>query len=60
MAGCSDEESLKLIGVWGKEGIQAMLEGSRRNRDVFTKISRELEEVGYSKTAERCSSELRN
>ena len=35
----SDEETLKLIEVWGDGAIQAVLEGSRWNKDTFVRIS---------------------
>ena len=46
----TNEEIVKLIDIWGDEAIQAMLEGSRRNKDVFVKISKEMKAAGYSKT----------
>ena len=46
MASCtwSDEETFVLIEIWGEDSIQAMLEGTRRNKDVFVKISKAIEE----------------
>ena len=35
MATWSKEETLKLIKIWSKDAIQAMLESARRNKDVF-------------------------
>ena len=41
------KKRLKLIEVWGEESVQAMLEGSKRNRDVFNKIAaREMRLLG--------------
>ena len=54
MANWTDEETLKLIEIWGGDAIQAMLEGCRRNKDVFVKISKELEAAGFSKKADQC------
>ena len=59
MASWTDEETLKLIEVWGEESIQAMLEGSKRNKEVFKKIAREMEAAGYEKTAEQCNSKIK-
>ena len=39
--------------------IQAMLEGSRSNRHVYGKISKEMEEMGFSKTADQCASKTK-
>ena len=46
MAVWNEEETLKLIEIWGEDSIQAMLEGSKRNKDVFNKISRKMEATG--------------
>ena len=43
----SDEETFVLIEIWGEDSIQAMLEGTRRNKDVFVKIAKAIEERGF-------------
>ena len=58
-ASWTDEETCKLIEIWGDESIQAMLEGWKRNRDIFYKIAREMEAAGYHKTSEQCNSKIR-
>ena len=50
MAIWSDEETHKLIEIWGEDNIQAMLKGSRRNKEVYARISKEMEMAGYKKT----------
>ena len=55
----SDEETLKLITIWGKDAIQAMLEGCRRNKEVFAKIAAEMQTAGYNKSAEQCSGKIK-
>ena len=55
MAVWGDAETLKLIDIWGEDAIQAMLEVSKRNKDVFKKISN----AGYDKTADQCNSKIR-
>ena len=37
-----------------------MLEGSKRNKDVYRKISQEMEAAGFSKTSEQCNSKMKN
>ena len=54
-----DEETFKLISVWGEDAIQAMLEGCRRNKECFEKISKQMNAAGYVKTAEQCSNEVK-
>ena len=55
----TDGETLKLVEIWGDDAIRAMLEGSRRNRDVFKKLGREMEAAGYSKTAEQYQGKIK-
>ena len=33
--------------------FQAMLEGSKQNRNIFNKIARKMEAAGYKKTANK-------
>jgi len=41
MSAWTDEEVMKLIQVWGKDAIQAQLEGCKHNKEVYTKVSKE-------------------
>ena len=59
MAVWNEEETLKLIEIWDKDSIQAMVEGSKRNKYVFNKISRKMEAAGYEKTADQCNNKIR-
>ena len=59
MANWSEEETLKLIEIWGESTIQAMLEGARRNKDVFIKIAHEMEAAGYTKSGDQCSNKIK-
>lgn len=59
MAVWTDEETLKLLDLWGEDSIQAMLEGSRRNKDVFAKIAKEMKHHGYDKSAEQCAGKIK-
>ena len=54
MMAWTDEETFKLIEVWGNESNQAMLEGCKGNRDIFNMIAHEMEAAGYHKTSEQC------
>ena len=55
----SDEETFVLTETWGEDSIQAMLEGTRRNKDVFMKIARAIEEQQFSKSAAQCSAKIK-
>lgn len=61
MAACtwSEEETFKLIEVWSEGAIQAMLEGTKRNKEVYLKIAKKLEEAGYIKSGEQCSNKIK-
>ena len=37
-AAWTDADVSKLIELWGKEGIQEQLEGSKRNKHVYEKL----------------------
>ena len=59
MAYWSKEETFKLISIWSEDNIQAQLEGCKRNREVYSKISRELSLAGYNRTYEQCREKLK-
>jgi hypothetical protein len=60
MASCwSDDETLWLISLWSEDRIQAMLEGSRKNRKVFETIAREMGSAGYHRSPDQCSGSFR-
>ena len=50
----SDAEIVKLIELWGEQGIQEQLEGSKWNRLVYAKLSSELAKHGIEKSGEQC------
>ena len=54
MASWTDEETFKLVEIWGDDRIQAQLEGCKRNKEVYERIAREMAVAGYEKTAEQC------
>ena len=54
----TDAETLKLITLWSEEGIQAMLEGCKRNKDVFLKLAKQMEAAGMDKTADQCNRKI--
>ena len=50
----TDEETHKLIALWGDDNIQAQLEGCKRNKEVYERIAKGMSESGHTKTAEQC------
>ena len=59
MANWTDEETFKLIEIWSRDAVQAVLESSRRNREIYSSIAREMEEAGYMKSADQCSRKMK-
>lgn len=48
-AGWSSEDTRALVSVWSQTNVQAELDGVKRNRTIFERISRELSELGVTK-----------
>ena len=44
----------------GRQKIQEELDGSVRNKNIYKKISKEMEEMGYSRDWEQCKSKIKN
>ena len=59
MAAWTDNEIYKLIDIWGDQTIQEQLEGCRRNREVFEKISKLMHEAGYDRTGTQCREKIK-
>ena len=47
------------MDFWGDDVIQCQLEGCKRNKDVYKKISRLMQEKGYIKTAVQCREKIK-
>ena len=54
----TDAEVFQLISCWAKEGIQEQLEGCKRNKHVFERLSRSLAEHNIEKTGEQCHTKV--
>ena len=61
MALWGDEETLKLIEVWGQDNIQAQLEGCKRNTQVFAKIASEMRDAAhwYERIRDQCQDKIK-
>ncbi|XP_026183030.1 uncharacterized protein LOC113142286 isoform X2 [Mastacembelus armatus] len=55
----SDEETLSLLDIWGKDSIQQSLKGCLKNRHIFTQIAQKMVERGYMRTAEQCQTRIK-
>ncbi|XP_053891194.1 uncharacterized protein LOC128840792 [Malaclemys terrapin pileata] len=50
----SERETLYLIAVWGEESVQAELRCSRRNADIYAKITQGVMDRGYTRDTQQC------
>ena len=55
----TDNETMKLIEHWGEEGIQEQLEGSKRNKHVYEKLSGALAKEGIMKSGVQCRTKVK-
>ncbi|XP_056133157.1 uncharacterized protein zgc:113263 [Lampris incognitus] len=55
----SDEETLNLLDIWGKDSVQRVLKGCLKNRPIFTLISQKMAERGYMRTVEQCQTRIK-
>ena len=55
----SEEETLKLIEIWGEDSVQAELEGCKRNKQVYEKIVRGMRAAGYNRTFVQCREKIK-
>ena len=59
-SGWTTEETRALVGVWGQANVQSKLDGVTRNRSIYARISKELDEVGYEKAWQQCRTKIKN
>ncbi|XP_034434543.1 uncharacterized protein zgc:113263 isoform X1 [Hippoglossus hippoglossus] len=55
----SDEETLHLLDIWGKDSVQRALKGCFKNRHIFTQIAHKMAERGYMRTVEQCQTRIK-
>lgn len=55
----SDEETLNLLDIWGKDSVQRALKGCLKNRHIFTQIAQKMVERGYMRTVEQCQTRIK-
>ncbi|MEQ2301161.1 hypothetical protein AMECASPLE_033099 [Ameca splendens] len=55
----SDEETLHLLDIWGKDSVQRALKGCLKNRHIFTQIAQKMSERGYMRTVEQCQTRIK-
>lgn len=55
----SDEETLHLLDIWGKDSVQRALKGCLKNRHIFTQIAQKMTERGYMRSVEQCQTRIK-
>lgn len=55
----SDEETLHLLDIWGKDSVQRALKGCLKNRHIFTQIAQKMAERGYMRTVQQCQTRIK-
>ena len=54
-----DCEVLRLIDIWGDDVVQSQLEGCKRNKQIYERISKELLVYGVQRSAEQCREKIK-
>ena len=49
-----------LISIWGERAIQSQLDGSVRNKEIYTEIAHKLSDLGYSRDWKQCRCKIKN
>ena len=55
----SEEETFKLVEIWGDAEIRALLEGAMRNKHVYDRIAEGMKEAGYVRTGVQCRDKIK-
>lgn len=55
----SDEETLNLLDIWGRDSVQRALKGCLKNRHIFTQIAQKMAERGYMRSVEQCQTRIK-
>jgi hypothetical protein len=56
----SDDEVLALISIWSQESILKMLATSRKNKDIYGKMSAKLETLGFQRDFTQCRTKVKH
>ncbi|KAG7262812.1 hypothetical protein CRUP_021174, partial [Coryphaenoides rupestris] len=55
----SDEETLRLLEIWGQGSVQRGLQGCLKNRHIFTLIAQQLAAHGHRRSVEQCQMRIK-
>ena len=49
-----------LLGIWSDESVQQKLNEASKKKPIYNAIAKKLNEMGYTKTGERCKTKIKN
>jgi len=53
-------ETKMLIAIWAEDAIQAELEGAKRNKAVYERLAKRMQDSGYDRTWSQCRVKMKN
>ena len=56
----TEAETKALLSVWGSEQIQSELDGVVRNKNIYERISNQLNKSGVSRNWKQCRDRVKN
>ena len=59
-AGWGEGETNALIEVWGAAEVQSQLDAVSDIIIIYQRISRDLQQLGYTKTWQQCKTKIKN
>ena len=59
-SGWDTEETKALLGIWGTADVQSQLDGVKRNKTIYSKVSAGMAELGYARTWQQCRTKVKN
>ena len=55
----TEEETVKLIELWGENNVQAQLESCTRHGSIYQSLATEMQAAGYSRNAVQCRDKIK-
>ena len=58
--GWTGEATKALLAIWGDASVQNQLDGVVRNKTIYLKVAKKLNEKGFCHTWEQCRTKVKN
>ena len=55
----TEEETVKLIELWGEDNVQAQLESCTRHGSIYQSLATKMQAAGYSRNAVQCGDKIK-